>query len=140
MRIREVAGVAGAGVAVLGIAACSAPEPALGGTTASVSIDGNDSGVRAVRCHQTGPTWYIETPEQDSGFTAVLQTGSDISASSVNFRDVEGFTGSFWNDNIGDARVSGRDGRYVITGTAAGSFADEPGNAVSANFRIEAAC
>ena len=33
MRIREVAGVAGAGVAVLGIAACSAPEPALGGTT-----------------------------------------------------------------------------------------------------------
>ena len=140
MKIREAAAVVGAGVAVLGIAACSTPEPALGGTTATVSVDGNDSGVLAVRCHQTGPTWYIETPDQDSGFTAVLQTGGDVAASSVDFRDVEGFTGSFWADNIGDARVSGRDGRYVISGTADGTFADEPSNAVTADFRIEAAC
>ena len=39
-----------------------------------------------------------------------------------------------------DAVREAGDGRYVITGTADGSFADEPGNAVSANFRIEAAC
>lgn len=140
MKIREFAVVAMTGLAVLGSAACSAPEPALGGTTATVSIEGRDAGSRAVRCHQTGRTWYIETPERENGFTAVLQTNDGLSAATVDFRDYEGFTGSFWADHIGDARVSGSDGRYVITGTADGSFTDEPSDAVTADFRIEAAC
>lgn len=130
-----------AGVAALGGAACSTPEPALGGATATVTIDGRDTGgEHAVRCHQSSWTWYIETLEQKRGFAAVLQTDGEVWASSVEFRDFGGFTGSFWADHIGQARVTGRDGSYTIIGSAHGSFADDPGDAVSADFRIEADC
>ncbi|MDG4666768.1 lipoprotein LpqH [Mycobacterium sp. 236(2023)] len=129
------------GIAVLGAAGCSTPEPALGGTTATVSIDGNDTGgAHAVRCRQSGWSWYIETPEKENGFTAVLSTGGPVTAESVDFRGFGGFTGSFWGGNIGEAEVSGADGQYTITGTADGSFDDNPSGAVSAEFRIQARC
>ncbi|QZT64888.1 lipoprotein LpqH [Mycolicibacterium austroafricanum] len=129
------------GVAVLGVAGCSTPEPALGGTTATVTIDGSDTGgAYAVRCRQNGWSWYIDTPEKENGFTAVLSTGGDVTAESVDFRGVGGFTGSFWADNIGDAEVTGRDGSYTITGKADGTFADKPSEAVTAEFRIQADC
>ncbi|CAA0133416.1 putative lipoprotein LppE [Mycolicibacterium vanbaalenii] len=129
------------GIALLGVAGCSAPEPALGGTTATVTIDGaNTGGAQPVRCHQSGWSWYIETPQKDSGFTAVLETGGPITPKSVEFRDVGGFTGNYWADNIGDAEVEGADGRYTITGTADGAFTDDQMNAVTAKFRIETNC
>lgn len=127
------------GIAVLSW--CSTPEPALGGTTATVTIDGTDTGgAHAVRCHQAGWAWYIETPDKKDGFTAVLSTGGGVTAKSVDFRGFGGFTGSFWADNIGKAEVTGSDGSYTITGTADGSFDDKPSDAVSAEFRIQAQC
>lgn len=129
------------GVAVLGVAGCSTPEPALGGTTATVTIDGNDTGgAQAVQCRQTGWSWYIETPGKKNGFTVVLSTDGDLTAESVEFRGVGGFTGTFWNDNIGQARVSGDNGRYTITGKADGAFDDKPSDAVTAEFRIQTNC
>jgi len=128
-------------VVVLGVAGCSTPEPALGGTTATVSLDGSDTGgAHAVRCRQTGWSWYIDTPEKENGFTAVLETDGGITAKSVDFRGFGGFTGSFWADNIGDAEVTGADGSYTITGTADGTFDDKPSDKVSAKFRIQASC
>ncbi|MCV7056723.1 lipoprotein LpqH [Mycolicibacterium gilvum] len=126
---------------VLGVAGCSTPEPALGGTTATVSIDGDDTGgEHVVRCHQAGWSWFIETPEEDSGFVAVVSTGETVTAESVNFRGFGGFTGSFWADNIGDAEVTTDGGSFTISGTADGAFDDRPSEAVSATFRIEADC
>lgn len=126
---------------VLGVAGCSTPEPALGGTTATVSIDGNDTGgAHVVRCHQSGWSWFIETPDEESGFVAVVSTGEKVTAESVNFRGFGGFTGSFWADNIGDAEVSTDGGSFTISGTADGAFDDTPSEAVSAKFRIEADC
>jgi lipoprotein LpqH len=130
-----------AAVLVVGAAGCASPAPALGGTTAKVTIDGKDAGgTQAVRCSQTGWQWIIETPDKAKGFTVVLDTGDAISARSVDFRDFGGFTGSFWADNIGEAEVSGAGGEYTITGSADGSFTDNPSNAVTATFRIEAFC
>ncbi len=129
------------GIAVLGLAGCSSPEPALGGTTATVSIDGDDTGgEHAISCHQTGWSWYIETPEQDGGFTAVLATDGPAKAKSVQFRDFGGFTGNVWVGNIGDAEVTGEQGDYTITGSAHGTFADKPSDTVTADFRIKAHC
>ncbi|MBX7434525.1 lipoprotein LpqH [Mycobacterium sp. Y57] len=141
METRRFVTAAAAGVAIFAAAACSTPEPALGGTTATVTIDGEDTGgAHAVRCHQSGFAWYIETPEKDNGFTAVLRTGGDVTAESVAFRDFGGFTGTFWADNIGDARATGTGGAYTITGTANGNFTDNPSKTVTAEFRIEADC
>lgn len=139
MEIRHIA--VAAAVLVAGLAGCASPPAALGGTTAKVTIDGKDTGnPHAVRCSQTGWAWTIETPDKTKGFTAVIDTGDTITAKSVDFRDFGGFTGSYWADRIGNAEVKGAGGKYTITGSADGNFTDNPSNAVTATFRIEAAC
>jgi hypothetical protein len=141
MKTRHLVAAALGGVVVAGAAGCSTPEPALGGTTATVTIDGKDTGgAHAVRCRQSGWAWYIETPEKEQGFAAVLSTGDGVSAKSVDFRGLGGFTGSAWVDNIGEAEATGSDGKYTISGVADGAFDDKPSDAVTAEFRIQANC
>lgn len=140
METRHFVLAAAIGSAVV-LAGCSTPEPALGGTTATVTIDGNEvPGTHPVRCRQAGWSWYIETPEKDNGFTAVLETGGSVTPKSVDFRGFGGFNGTYWADNIGDAEVTGTDGTYTITGSADGTFTDDPTKEVTAKFRIEAEC
>ena len=127
-------------VLALGLAGCGGPPPALGSTTAKVTIDGKDTGnPHTVTCSQTGWVWTIETPDKAKGFTAVLGTGGDVTVKSVDFRDFAGFSGTSWGD-IGKAEVTGVGGKYTITGSADGNFTDNPGKGVSATFRIEADC
>ena len=107
----------------------------------SVTIDGSETGgARPIRCYQSGWTWYIETPQKENGFTAVLETGDDVSPKSVDLRGVGDFTGSYWANHIGNAEVTGDDGKFTISGSAAGNFDQDPMTAVTANFRIEADC
>jgi ipoprotein LpqH len=139
METRHIA--VAAAVLVAGLAGCSSQPPALGGTTAKVTIDGKDTGnPHAVKCSQTGWAWTIETPDKTKGFTAVLDTGDTVSAKSVDFHDFGGFTGSYWVDKIGKAEASGVGGKYTITGSADGSFTDNPSHSVTTTFRIEASC
>ena len=127
-------------VLALGLAGCGGQPPALGSTTAKVTIDGKDTGnPHAVTCSQTGWVWTIETPDKAKGFTAVLGTGGDVTVKSVDFRDFAGFSGTSWS-YIGKAEVTGVGGKYTITGSADGNFTDNPGKGVSATFRIEADC
>jgi hypothetical protein len=93
-----------------------------------------------VNCSQTGWSWIIETPDKAKGFTAVVDTGANLTAQRVDFRDLGGFTGSYWLGNIGKADVSSTGGKYTITGSVDGSFTDTPTKTVTATFRIEANC
>ena len=123
------------------VAGCSSPPAALGGTTAKVTINGQSTGdAHAVTCTQTGWMWNIKTPGEAKGFTAFLDTGDEVTVQSVDFRDFGGFTGTFWEGSLGKAEVTGVGGKYTITGSADGSFTDNPSNAVTATFRIEANC
>jgi hypothetical protein len=132
---------AAAAALVLGVAGCSTPPAALGGTTAKVTINGQSTGdPHPVVCTQTGWLWHIETPDQAKGFVAAVDTGDQVTVQSVDFRDFGGFTGTFWNGNIGEAEVTADGGKFTITGSADGSFTDNPSNAVTATFRIEASC
>jgi len=138
MQTRHIAVTAA--VLALGLAGCGGQPPALGGTTAKVTIDGKDTGnPHAVTCSQTGWAWTIETPDKAKGFTAVIETGDKVSVKSVDFRDFGGFSGTSWGD-IGKADVTGAGGKYTITGSADGNFTDNPSKGVSATFRIEASC
>ncbi|BBZ16542.1 lipoprotein LpqH [Mycolicibacterium gadium] len=123
-------------------AGCSPPPAALGGTTAKVTIDGkNAAEAQAVVCTQTGWMWNIKTPGEPTKLTAFLNSeGGDVTVQSVDFRDLGGFTGTFWDGRVGKAEVTGQGGKFTITGEADGSFKDNPSNAVTATFRIEANC
>jgi ipoprotein LpqH len=122
-------------------AGCSTPEAALGGTTAKVTINGKSTGgAHAVTCTQTGWMWNIKTPGEPKGFTAFLNTQDEVTVQSVDFRDFAGFTGTFWQGRLGEAEVTGNGGEFTITGSADGSYTDNPSNAVTATFRIEANC
>ena len=138
MQTRHIAVIAA--VLAVGLTGCGGQPPALGSTTAKVTIDGKDTGnPHVVNCSQTGWAWTIETPNKANGFTAVLQTGGDVTVKSVDFRNFGGFTGTYWN-NVGNAEVTGVGGKYTITGSAAGGFTDNPGKEVTATFRIETHC
>jgi hypothetical protein len=89
--------------------------------------------------HANGWAWTIETPDKAKGFTAVLNTGGDVTVKSVDFRDFAGFSGTSWGD-IGKAEATGVGGKYTITGSADGNFTDNPSKEVTATFRIEAHC
>ena len=132
---------AGAIALAAAAAGCSAPPAALGGTTAKVTINGQSTGdAHAVVCSQTGWMWNIKTPGEPRGFTAFLDTGDGVKVQSVDFRDFGGFTGTFWEGRIGKAEVTGDGGTFTITGSADGAFTDNPSDAVTATFRIEANC
>jgi ipoprotein LpqH len=122
-------------------AGCSPPPAALGATTAKVTIDGKSTGdAHTVVCSQTGWMWNIKTPGEPTRLTAFLNTDGEVSVQSVDFRDLGGFTGTFWQGRVGEAEVTGHGGKFTITGSADGSFKDNPSNAVTATFRIEANC
>lgn len=132
---------AAAVVLIAGAAGCAAQPAALGSTTAKVIINGESAGdAHPVTCSQTGWAWIIETPEGEKGFTAGIDTGDTVTVQSVEFRDIGGFTGTFWNGSIGEAEVTSEGGTFIISGSADGSFTDNPSNAVTATFRIEANC
>lgn len=123
-------------------AGCSTPPAALGGTAAKVTIDGKSTGdAHAVVCSQTGWMWNIKTPGDPTTLTAFLNTESgEVTVQSVDFRDFAGFTGVFWDGRVGKADVTGEGGKFTIEGSADGSFKDNPSDAVTASFRIEATC
>jgi lipoprotein LpqH len=138
MQTRHIAVTAA--VLAVSLAGCGGQAPALGGTTAKVTIDGRDTGnPHAVTCSQTGWAWTIETPDKTKSFSAVIDTGDKLAAKSVTFNDFGGFSGISWGE-IGKAEVTGAGGKYTITGSADGNYTDNPSKEVTATFRIEASC
>lgn len=123
------------------IAGCSEPPSALGGSTAEVTINGESTGgPHPVTCSQDGWAWTVRTLQQDNGFTAVFNTDGGIRAQSVEITGLGDFTGSFWTDPVGHGRASVANGNFRISGTAVGSYADNPTDTVDAEFSIEVSC
>ena len=106
-----------------------------------MTIDGQSTGgPHAVPLFPNRVVVDHRDPGRGEGFHRGLDTGDTVTAQSVDFRDFGGFTGTYWKGDIGDAEVSGAGGKYTINGSADGSFTDNPSNAVTATFRIEADC
>lgn len=123
-------------------AACGVPPAALGSRTAQVTVNGEKVGQPVpVECSQFGWTWLISSAGEDTpGFTASVSTGETIAAHSVQLNDVEGFTGAYWEGTVGDGRASINSGAITISGTAEGSFADNPDGEAAATYEITTTC
>jgi lipoprotein LpqH len=131
---------------LIAVAGCSSASPglelpagALPGGTAQVTVNGNGTGqLRDVECESTGKGVTAINIGRGGSRIAVL-VGADT-PKEVAFNDVEGFTGSYWQDLQGSARLTMVDQTYTFTGTAAGFNAEQPYTRTMNDFTVKVAC
>jgi lipoprotein LpqH len=128
------------------VAGCSSAPPgirfpagALPGGTAQATVNGNGTGqLKDVECESIGKgLTAINIGSSDSRIT--LLVGPDT-PKEVAFNDVVGFTGSYWQDLQGSARLAIVDQTYTLTGTAAGFNAEQPYTRTMNDFTVKVAC
>lgn len=141
--------VAAAALVLVGLAGCSSPPSsapavppgALPGGSALVTVDESKtitSGV--VSCLPIGSWMRITIGDATAGVLITVDTTNELIAKSVAFNDFSGFTGSYWHDLQGDARVGMMDQTYAVTGTVGGSNADNPSFSTKERFTVKVAC
>ena len=109
--------------------------------TAEVTIDNQDLGTTySVACSPVGTMTTITTGEAGRGTTSVVENAKNLLASSVELRNLGGFTGSYWA-GFGDQTKVGMTGNtYSIAGTATGFRAENPDARISVPFAIRVSC
>ncbi|MGD1169992.1 lipoprotein LpqH [Mycobacterium seoulense] len=140
MRDRIAAAVAAA-LAVTVVGACTPQPPTRLASTASVTVNGNETKFNVVKCGQVQWTRTIDIGGDFAGARIVVdEQAESVSAESVHLRNVSGFTGMYSRGGEGDAdaRLSGD--RFTITGTAHGYKSDKPNEPDTATFKITVAC
>lgn len=130
------------------IAGCSSgpgalklPYGALPGGIAQITVNGNDTGrIHGVACESIGKGLTRIKIGSGSALTTLLVGGEARTPKEVAFSDVEGFTGSYWQDLQGSARLAMVDQTYTLIGTAAGFNADRPYVRITNDFTVKVAC
>jgi len=137
---RLVARAAVALVLVATIAGCAQAET-IPRKAARLTIDGNTHDTRPAACSQDQSYRSIDIRAHDGRVEAVmLLSGDRVIPQWVKIRNVDGFTGSFWEGGVGDAHVDLANNTYTITGSAYGINNSNPNKAVTTDFKITAEC
>ncbi|ABK64947.1 lipoprotein LpqH [Mycobacterium avium] len=125
---------------VAGIAGCSAAQT-VPRKAARLTIDGATHTTRPTSCRQDQMYRTINIPDHDGGVEAVvLLSGYRVMPQWVKIRNVDGFTGSYWQGGVGDAHVDLTNDAYTITGSAYGINSANPNKVVTTDFKIVAEC
>jgi hypothetical protein len=83
----------------------------------------------------------IDIRDRDGQVEAVvLLSGYRAIPQWVKIRNIDGFTGSFWEGGVGSARVDLTDSVYTITGSAYGINSSNPNKVITTDFKISAEC
>jgi ipoprotein LpqH len=134
----RIAAAATAPLAILVLGACGS-QTAIS-STASVTVDGKEARMQAVKCSQID--WYrtINVGGDVAGVTAVVdERAQPLTAVSVRIKNVGGFTGAYSRGGNGDATMSFSGDKYTISGTANG-YKTDTNEPASAPFKISATC
>lgn len=125
---------------VVSVAGCSAAQT-VPRRAARLTIDGATHTTRPPACKQDQMYRTITIPDHDGGVEAVvLLSGYRVMPQWVKIRNVDGFTGSFWQGGVGDAHVDLTNDAYTITGSAYGINSGNPNKVVTTDFKIVAQC
>ena len=140
VRNRLIARSAVAVVVVATIAGCAQAEMAPR-KAARLTIDGNTHNTRPPACTQDQSYRTIDIRDHYGRVEAVvLLSGDRAILQWVKIRNVDGFTGSFWDGGVGDADVDLAKNTYTITGSAYGINDSHPNKVVTTDFKIIADC
>jgi hypothetical protein len=108
---------------------------------ARLTIDGSSHTARPPACHQDQLYRTITIPDRDGSVEAVLLiSGYRAIPQWVKIRNVNGFTGSFWQGGVGDAHADVTNDAYTISGSAYGINTGSPDKTVTTDFKITAEC
>jgi Mycobacterium 19 kDa lipoprotein antigen len=132
--------VAAAFVVVASVAGCAQAQ-----TTprraAHLTIGGASLTARPAACSQIQSYRTIDIRDHDGQVEAVvLFSGYRVIPQWVKIRNLDGFTGSFWEGGVGDARADVTNGAYTITGSAYGINSSNPNKVITTDFKIAAEC
>ena len=132
--------VAIAVVVVAGVAGCGQTQ-----TTplraARLTIDGATHTTRPPACSQLQSYRTIDIRDRDGQVEAVvLLSGYRAIPQWVKIRNIDGFTGSFWEGGVGNAHVDLSNSAYTITGSAYGINSSNPNKVITTDFKISAEC
>jgi len=117
------------------------PTGALAGGTAQVTVNGSNTGrIHDVACESIGKGLTRITIGSARTSTTLLLGADAQTPKAVTFNDVEGFTGSYWQDLQGSARLAMVDQTYTLTGTAVGLSAEQPHSRTMKDFTVKVAC
>lgn len=127
-------------IAGVGVAGCgqvqTTPRKA-----ARLTIDGATHTTRPPACSQNQQYRTIDIKDRDGGVEAVVLTsGYRVMPQWVKIRNVDGFTGSFWEGGVGDAHADVTNDAYTISGSAYGINSSNPDKVVTTEFKIIAEC
>ena len=130
---------------VLIVGAASVAGCAQGQTTprkaARLTIDGATHTTRPAACSQDQSYRTIDVRDHDGQVEAVvLLSGYRVIPQWVKIRNIDGFTGSFWEGGVGDAHADVTNDAYTITGSAYGINSSNPNKVVTTDFKITAEC
>ena len=122
------------------VAACGAPQTT-SRAAAHLTIDGTTHTTRPAECSQLQGFRTINIRDRDSQVEAVvLLSGYRAIPQWVKIRNIDGFTGSFWEGGVGDAHVDLTNSAYTITGSAYGINSSNPNKVITTDFKISAEC
>ena len=108
---------------------------------ARLTIDGTTHTARPPACSQNHQYRTIDIKDRDGGVEAVVLTsGYRVMPQWVKIRNVDGFTGTFWEGGVGDAHADVTNDAYTITGSAYGINSSYPNKVVATEFKIIAEC
>ena len=103
MRMRFVAVAV---TVVAGVAGCAQAQT-VPRTAARLTIDGATHSARPAACSQNQAYRTLDIPDCDGSVEAVvLLSGDRVIPQWVKIRNIDGFTGSFWEGGVGDAHAT----------------------------------
>jgi hypothetical protein len=125
---------------VTAVAGCSSP-PTTPLKAAHLTLDGAAHTTRPPACSQDQSYRTIDLRDHDGSVEAVMIiSGYRAMPQWVKIRNIDGFTGSFWEGGVGSAHADVTNGVYTITGSAQGINASSPDKVVTTDFKITAEC
>ena len=133
--------VAGIALAVAGAVSGCGEAMTVPRKAAHLTLDGQTLTTRPPSCSQVESYRTIDIRERDGQVQAVMLISGDKAIPQlVKIRDFGGFTGSYYEGGVGDARIDRVGSTYTITGSASGINSKDPNKVVTTDFKITAEC
>jgi hypothetical protein len=122
------------------VAGCAEPQTTPR-AAAHLTIAGASHAARPPACSQVQSYRTIDIRDRDGQVEAVvLVSAARAIPQWVKIRNVDGFTGSFWQGGVGDAHVDVTNSAYTISGSAYGINSSNPNKVITTDFKITAEC